>query len=185
MDSLQVEHAHAPTTIAERPARLVVTAEGFDVLCDSVDRDAVWNALLDGGAREVSQSAAEVLRVERGQPRYGLDTDEGTIPQEAALNDRAVSFTKGCYVGQETVARLFYRGKPNRHLRGLRLSGAAATGEELRLGERVVGRLGSVVDSPERGPIALALVRREAGVGDTLAVGEHGVAATVVDLPFA
>src|SRR6478609_181893 len=70
----------------------------------------------------VPEAAAEVLRVESGRPRYGLDLDEGTIPQEAGLNERAVSFTKGCYVGQETVARLHYRGKPNRHLRGLRFS---------------------------------------------------------------
>ncbi len=62
------------------------------------------------------------MRVERGRPRYGVDIDEGTIPQEAGLNERAVSFTKGCYVGQETVARLHYRGKPNRHLRGLRFA---------------------------------------------------------------
>ena len=61
------------------------------------------------------------MRVERGRPRYGVDIDESMIPQEAGLNERAVSFTKGCYVGQETVARLYYRGKPNRHLRGLRL----------------------------------------------------------------
>lgn len=184
IDSLQAEHAHVAATIAGRAARLIATADGLDVLCDSADRDAVRAALLDAGAREVSESAAEVVRVERGQPRYGIDIDDSTIPQEAALNERAVSFTKGCYVGQETVARLHYRGKPNRHLRGLRLSGPAATGEELRLGERVVGRLGSIVDSPRHGTIALALVRREAGAGDTLAVGERGVAATVVDLPF-
>ena len=62
------------------------------------------------------------MRIEHGRPRYGVDLDDGTIPQEAGLNERAVSFTKGCYVGQETVARLYYKGKPNRHLRGLRLS---------------------------------------------------------------
>src|SRR5436189_216438 len=81
------------------------------------------------------------------------------IPQEAGLNERAVSFTKGCYVGQETVARLHYRGKPNRHLRGLRLSAPGASGDELRLGEKVVGKLGTVALSPVHGPIALAIVR--------------------------
>ena len=106
------------------------------------------------------------------------------IPQEAGLNERAVSFTKGCYVGQETVARLFYRGKPNRHLRGLRLSEPAASGEALRLGEREVGRLGSSVVSPALGPIALAIVRREAAPGDTVTVGDSGVTATLVELPF-
>ena len=113
----------------------------------------------------------------RGRPRYGIDLDDDVIPQEAGLNERAVSFTKGCYVGQETVARLYYRGKPNRHLRGLRLSAPAAPGTPLRLGEREVGRLGSVVVSPALGPIALALVRREAAPGDMVAVGDDGVSA--------
>ena len=121
--------------------------------------------------------------MESGRPRYGIDLDEGTIPQEAGLNERAVSFTKGCYVGQETVARLFYKGKPNRHLRGLRLSAPAETGEALRLGDKEVGRLGTVVASPQFGPIALALVRREAEPGATVQVG--GAPAEVVDLPFA
>jgi folate-binding protein YgfZ len=124
------------------------------------------------------------VRIESGRPRYGADLDDATIPQEAGLNDRAVSFTKGCYVGQETVARLFYRGKPNRHLRGLRLSAPAPAGMPLRLGEREVGRLASVALSPVHGPIALALVRREAGPGDTLAVGDEGLSALVVELPF-
>ena len=77
----------------------------------------------------MSDEAAEARRVERGRPRYGIDLDDSVIPQEAGLNERAVSFTKGCYVGQETVARLHYRGKPNRHLRGLRLSGPAQPGD--------------------------------------------------------
>ena len=62
------------------------------------------------------------MRVESGRPRYGVDLDDSVIPQEAGLNERAVNFEKGCYVGQETVARLFYRGKPNRRLLGLRLA---------------------------------------------------------------
>jgi folate-binding protein YgfZ len=113
-----------------------------------------------------------------------VDLDDSVIPQEAGLNERAVSFQKGCYVGQETVARLYFRGKPNRHLRGLRLSGPAAAGEPLRKDEREVGRLASVVDSPRFGPLALALVRREAEPGEILAVGDGGVRAEVVALPF-
>jgi folate-binding Fe-S cluster repair protein YgfZ len=94
-----------------------------------------------------------------------------------------VSFSKGCYVGQETVARLHYRGKPNRHLRGLRFSEAVPTGAPLLLGEREVGRVGSTVVSPRYGPIGLALVRREASVGDELVAGD--ARATVAELPFA
>jgi tRNA-modifying protein YgfZ len=140
--------------------------------------------LRERGALSVSEKAAEIVRVERGRPRYGVDLDDSVIPQEAGLNERAVSFTKGCYVGQETIARLHYRGKPNRHLRGLCLSEPTAPGTELRLGERVVGHLGSAVVSPARGPIGLALVRREAEPGASLSVGDGDAPATVVDLPF-
>ncbi len=136
------------------------------------------------GAERVGEDVVECLRVERGRPRYGVDLDETVIPQEADLNERAVSFTKGCYVGQETVARLHYRGKPNRRLRGLRLSAAAAPGDELRLGDRSVGALTSVAESPRFGWIGLALVRREATPGTTVSVGERE-RAEVLELPFA
>ena len=106
------------------------------------------------------------------------------MPAEAGIVEDAVSFTKGCYIGQEPVARLHYRGRPNRHLRGLRLSAAAEPGAALRLGEKEVGTLGSSCVSPALGPIALAIVRREAEPGAELAVGEDGVTAQVVDLPF-
>jgi folate-binding protein YgfZ len=164
------------------PVRLVATAAGVDLICEAERTDALKAALAD--VTEVSEAAAEVVRVESGRPRYGLDLDDSVIPQEAALNERAVSFTKGCYVGQETVARLYYRGKPNRRLRGLALSEPAATGDALRLGEREVGRLGSSVVSPALGPIGLAIVRREAAPGDTVTVGDSGVTATLVELPF-
>jgi folate-binding Fe-S cluster repair protein YgfZ len=95
-----------------------------------------------------------------------------------------VSFTKGCYVGQETVARLFYRGKPNRQLRGLRLSVPAAVGSEISFGDRVVGHLGSVAESPTLGTVALALVRREAPPGSHVSVGPDRIKAVVVELPF-
>ncbi len=177
------EHAHRAGEIAGHAVRLIATDVGVDVLCDADDSEAVRAALLAAGATAVSDDAAEILRVERGRPRYGRDVDDSTIPQEAGLNDRAVSFTKGCYVGQETVARLFYRGKPNRHLRGLKLSEPVPSGAQLRLGERVVGTLASSLVSPAHGPIALALVRREAAPGDTVSV-DGGATATIVELPF-
>jgi folate-binding protein YgfZ len=158
---------------------LVATDLGVDVVCSAEDAERVRDAL---DVPVVPEAAAEVLRVESGRPRYGLDLDEGTIPQEGGLNERAVSFTKGCYVGQETVARLHYRGKPNRHLRGLRFSDAVPTGTPLLLGEREIGRVGSSVLSPRFGPIGLALVRREASVGDELVAGS--AVAVVAELPF-
>jgi folate-binding protein YgfZ len=178
------EHDNVRSEIAETPVVLVATDGGVDVFCESGRAGAVRDALLAAGAQPVSEEAAEIVRVESGRPRYGVDLDDSVIPQEAGLNDRAVSFTKGCYVGQETVARLHYRGKPNRHLRGLRLAEPVPTGTPLRLGEREVGRVGSSVVSPALGPIALALVRREAEPGATLAAGDAGAAATVVDVPF-
>jgi folate-binding protein YgfZ len=177
----EAEHAHVETAFG----RAIATADGVDVLCDAEDAERVRAALVDAGAVPVSEEAAEIVRVEHGRPRYGFDMDDGTIPEEASLNDRAVSFTKGCYVGQETVARLHWKGKPNRHLRGLRLSAPAEAAAELRLGEKVVGKVGTAVASPRLGPIALAIVRREAGVGDTVEVGDGSVTAVVAELPFA
>jgi tRNA-modifying protein YgfZ len=159
----------------------VSTDLGVDVICPAEDADAVTGAL---GVEAVSEEAAECLRVESGRPRFGREIDAETIPQEAGLNERAVSFTKGCYVGQETVARLHYKGKPNRHLRGLRLSEPAEPGAVLRLEEREVGRVGTVVVSPTLGPIALAIVRREAEPGETVLVGASASPAEIVDLPF-
>ena len=112
------------------------------------------------------------MRVESGRPRFGREMTTATIPQEAGINERAVSFTKGCYIGQETVARLHYRGKPNRHLRGLRLERAAAAGDPVRLGERELGTIGTAVLSPAHGPIALAILRREAEPGATVEVAD-------------
>ena len=183
-DPGESEHDHREAALGGRPVRIVATDAGVDVLCLAEDTDVVAAALREAGAADVDEAVAEIVRVERGRPRYGVDLDDATIPQEAGLNDRAVSFTKGCYVGQETVARLFYKGRPNRHLRGVRLSAPAAHGDELRLGEKAVGRVGSAVVSPRLGPIALALVRREAEPGATLAVGDGATTATVVELPF-
>jgi tRNA-modifying protein YgfZ len=176
------EHDNARAELGGRAVVLVTTDTGVDVFTAAADTAAVRAALESAGAVAVDEAAAEIVRVERGRPRYGHELDDGVIPQEAGLNERAVSFTKGCYVGQETVARLHYRGKPNRHLRGLRLSAPAEPGTPLRLGEKEVGRLGTVVVSPRFGPIALAIVRREAGPGDTLTAGE--VSAEVSELPF-
>jgi folate-binding protein YgfZ len=178
------EHASAPLEVAGSAGLAARTDVGVDVICDASSHEDVRDALLAAGAQPVGEAAAEIIRVEHGRPRFGLDLDDTVIPQEAGLNERAVSFTKGCYVGQETVARLYYKGKPNRHLRGLRLTAPSDPGAELRLGERVVGHLTSAVLSPAHGPIGLALVRREAEPGSTVAVGEDGLHAEVLELPF-
>jgi folate-binding protein YgfZ len=176
------EHTHERATIGGARVRLIATDLGTDVVCDAEDLDAVRSTLIDEGAAPVSEAVAEIVRVESGRPRYGIDLDDSVIPQEAGLNERAVDFQKGCYVGQETVARLFYRGKPNRRLMGLRSAEPIETGTPLLLGDKTVGAVLSSVVSPARGPLALAFVRREAAEGDELQVGSKS--ATVVSLPF-
>ncbi|MGB9183914.1 MAG: glycine cleavage T C-terminal barrel domain-containing protein [Solirubrobacteraceae bacterium] len=178
------EHSHVAAEVAGIAVRAIRTDLGIDLLCASQDTPALLTALERAGAIPVSEKVADCVRVEHGRPRYGIDLDDTVIPQEADLNHRAVSFTKGCYVGQETVARLYYRGKPNRQLRGVRLSKPAEPGAEITFGGRTVGRLGSVAQSPALGSVALALVRREAPPGSYVAVGSDEIRAVVVELPF-
>lgn len=162
----------------------VGTLWGIDLIVKAAEAGTVRAALATAGAPEVGEAVAEVLRIEAGRPRFGAELGPETMPAEAGIVERAVSFTKGCYIGQEPVARLHYRGRPNRTLRGLELSAPAEPGAPLRLGEKEVGTVGSACLSPARGPIALAIVRREAEPGAELAVGEDGVTARVADLPF-
>jgi tRNA-modifying protein YgfZ len=178
-----LEHSHREVEFGGT-VRAVATTFGVDLLVPADAAADVRERLGAAGSPEVGEEAAEILRVEAGVPRFGAEMTTETIPQEAGINERAVSFTKGCYIGQETVARLHYKGKPNRHLRGLRLSASAAPGDAIRLGERELGRVGTAVLSPARGPIALAVVRREAEPGATVEVGEDHRPAEVVDVPF-
>jgi folate-binding protein YgfZ len=162
----------------------VGTRDGIDLIAPAADAERLTKALRAAGAVPVSATAVELLRIEAGVPRFGAEMGNETMPAEAGIVDAAVSFTKGCYIGQETVARLHYKGRPNRRLRGLRLSAPAAPGAAVRLGEKEVGSLGSAGLSPALGPIGLAILRREAEPGTEVAVGEDGVTAQVIDLPF-
>ena len=163
----------------------VATDVGLDLLTSADQAASLTELLRAAGAAEVSEQAAEIIRVESGRPRFGLDMGPESMPAEAGITERAVDFEKGCYIGQEPVARLHYRGKPNRTLRGLRLSSPAEHGDPLLLADREVGTVGTVCLSPALGPIALAIVRREASEGDRLAVGGGAITAEVVGLPFA
>jgi folate-binding protein YgfZ len=177
------EGANRRIQIAGADAVAIATDLGLDLLVGADDVDAALSDLAGRGAEPVSEQAAEIARVESGRPRFGREMTAATMPQEAGINERAVSFTKGCYIGQETVARLHYKGKPNRRLVGLRLNGSAGADDPIRLGERELGTVGTAVLSPARGPIALAIVRREAELGDTVEVGD-GATAELVELPF-
>ena len=118
--------------------------------------------------------AYEALRIARGEPRLGLDTDERTIPNEVGWIDTAVHMDKGCYRGQETVARVHNLGRPPRRLTLLHLDGSEnrlpEVGSELRQGEKVVGFVGTSARHHELGPIALALVKRNVPVDAPLEV---------------
>ncbi len=178
------ENACEATAVAGVECLAAGTRDGVDLIVAAAEAGRLRGALREAGAVEVTAPAAEILRIEAGIPRFGAEMGTETMPAEAGIVEAAVSFTKGCYIGQETVARLHYKGRPNRHLRGLRLSASAAPGATLRLGDKEVGRLGGVAVSPAFGPIGLAILRREAEPGAELAVGEDGVTARVVDLPF-
>ena len=178
------EYCHEEIAIEGIECPAVGTALGIDLIPHAEDRERLIAALAAAGAPPVDPAAAEIVRIENGTPRFGSEMDTATMPAEAGIVAAAVNFEKGCYIGQETVARLHYKGKPNRHLRGLRLSAPAGPGATLSLGEKEVGSLGSSCVSPAHGPIGLAIVRREAEPGAELLVGEDGVTARVVDLPF-
>ena len=176
----QAECDNAAGKIGGEPALLVATNLGVDVVCEAGYADSVRRALEEEGAVPASLELAELARVESGRPRYGVDLDETVIPQEAGLNERLVDFEKGCYVGQETIARLHYRGRPNRRLCLLAVDRGANPGDELSFDGRAVGTVTSVADSPDRGPLGLALVRREAPDGASLSNGRTGGKAEIL-----
>lgn len=166
---------------------------------DPVGIDVVLPGLVSGTVDLIGPDAATILtansltagtptllearRIAAGVPRFLVDYTTDNLVQEAGL-EAAVSFDKGCYLGQETVARLQYRGRPNRRLCGLTLDGPASAGASLMVGDRAVGTLTSVADDPDLGRIGLAILRREVAAGDQLRVDEGNTSATVVALPF-
>jgi folate-binding protein YgfZ len=183
-EGLGPEHAQRFRDWDQIEVLAVATDLGLDLMTPADQVAALGERLTEAGAARVNEAAAEVIRVESGRPRFGLDMGPELMPAEAGITERAVNFEKGCYIGQEPVARLHYRGKPNRSLRGLRLSAPIRHGDVLRLGEREVGTVGTVCLSPALGPVALAVIRREANAGDRLAVGDGETTAEVVELPF-
>jgi folate-binding protein YgfZ len=145
--------------------------------------------LVAAGISPVEGEAAAAVRIEAGEPLMGVDVGESTIPQEAGLTDGAVDFTKGCYLGQELVARIESRGHVNRHLRGLLCAegDTPPPGAALSVEGRQVGTITSAASSPGFGvPVGLGFVRREVGPGAAVAVdwGDGGTTAIVRELPF-
>ena len=165
-------------------APVLGTVPGFVIMADRGEADEVRARLAASTQSPASPAVWNVARVEGGRPAFGVDMDENTIPQEANLDTLgAISFTKGCYTGQETVARVHFRGHVNRHLRGL--TAADPLPQFARVfdaGGKDVGDVRSTVISPRLGPVAMAMIRREVTPGSTVMV--EGKEATVVELPF-
>jgi len=186
-------YQHAEVSVAGAPVRVIrrsaTGGAGFQCWTMTFHGAALWRALVEGGARPVGARALDVLRVEAGIARYGQDVDETVILPEARL-EHLVSYNKGCYIGQEVVARVKYRGHVNRALSGLVLegdrvpdAGATVVGDGAE-----IGRITSAVHSIALGkPIALGYVRREYFAPDTAVCVRDGggdIRARVVELPF-
>ena len=144
------EHSNAPVEIDGVAALAVRTDLGVDLSATPPSRSALTRGAARRGAAAVCRDGRrDACASSAGGPRYGIDLDDTVIPQEAGLNERAVSFTKGCYVGQETVARLLLQGQAQPPpARPAPVGAAPQPASELRLGERVVGQLGSSAPSP-------------------------------------
>ena len=187
-------HAHAEAALGGVRARVVQRSEfgawpGFFLWVARDESPALTRVLLEAGARPVDDETAEVLRVEGGEPVFGIDVDDTVLLPELRRED-LISYTKGCYIGQELVARVKYRGHVNRALAGLRLEGETVPrpGAPVMAEGKEIGRVTSSVRSLALGrPIALAYVRREhLEPGTPVAVGADDslIPARVAALPF-
>jgi folate-binding protein YgfZ len=165
-----------------------VGERGFDLYVDHGHAGALTAALAGAGVMELDEATAEAVRVESGAPLFGRDMDEETIPLEAGIESRAISFTKGCYVGQEVIIRVLHRGhgRVARKLVGLTVLGDAAPepGTAIRSGDRDIGHVTSATVSPAlKQPIALGYVHRDfVEPGTVVTIGDQN--ATVTKVPF-
>jgi folate-binding protein YgfZ len=161
---------------------------GADVVGPVTELAEIWPALVAAGFTPAGLTAYEAARVRAGVPRQGLDIDEKTIPQEAFLELDAVSFTKGCFLGQELVCRIDSRGHVNKLLRGLEIGGGGIdttppAGAGIVVGDKEVGALTTVARS-EGGVVALGYVRREVDVPADVVVRWDGGEAPAVAAPL-
>ena len=189
LDTLGLDSLPAESTAVALPdGGFVRRMPGQGIELDVVvprDQAADWRRrLVEAGVRPAGVWAYEAHRVAALRPRLGVDTDERTIPHEVGWIDTAVHLDKGCYRGQETVARVHNLGKPPRMLVLLHLDGSTdrpATGDTVLAGGRTVGRLGTVVDHVDEGPIALAQLKRGLPVDTALTTGGESEVAAVID----
>ena len=164
--------------------------EGFELFAPAESYQTFWERAIAAKATPGGLATWEIARVEAGRPEWGIDIDESTLPQEANLEElHAISYTKGCYTGQETVARVHFRGHVNRHLRGLRTASVEPPPMQAALFDatgKQVGDVRSSATSPRLGAIALGMVRREVELGAALIARWEGgeTRVDVAHLPF-
>jgi folate-binding protein YgfZ len=160
---------------------LPIGGAGFTILAQRGDADLVHQAF--ASAQQLDADTFDVLRIEHGYPAPKRELSTEYIPLETGLND-AISFTKGCYVGQEIIARMESRNRLAKRLMGLRLSQVVASGVELRDAEKAAGAITSVALSPRYGPIGLAYIRTAAATPGTQLQIADGATAELIELPF-
>ena len=168
--------------------------EGYEIIVPESAFEPLWERLVTEGATPAGLAAWDIARIEAGRPEWGIDMDDSTLPQEANFDElHAISYTKGCYVGQETVARVHFRGHVNRLLRGLVVSNGSVprAAAVVDAQGKPIGDVRSTAQSPRLGAIALAMVRREVEPGATVevvvasdAAERTAIPAQVVRLPF-
>jgi folate-binding protein YgfZ len=179
---------HGAPVVVARMDRLLVP--GFCVYVEPTIHAALVDVLVGGGVRAVDAGAIEAARIEAGYPLFGVDMTEDTIPLEAGIEQRAISFSKGCFVGQEVIIRVLHRGhgRVARKLVGLRIDGPSVPrGARLVAGEREIGKVTSAAESPELGAIALGYVHRDfvdPGTAVEVALDGTRLAATVAARPI-
>jgi folate-binding protein YgfZ len=178
-----LHYAGSPLTAARVVTRGL---EGFDCVAEAAPAMSLADHLAAAGATPISHALLEERRILTGFPRLGAEIDEKTLPQEIGLDEiGAVSYTKGCFLGQETVARVHFRGHANRHLAGIVLERPPIVlPAELSEGGRPLGRLTSACWWEAGGHYAgLAVVRREAVAGATVQLAD-GSSGTITELPW-
>jgi folate-binding protein YgfZ len=179
-EHISASYSDAQVMVVRTPE---VGADCWDLIAPASAAEALRSALLSAGAIASDPELWHVLRIEAGRPEWGVDMDATTLPQEALLDDLgAISFTKGCYIGQEVVARLHFRGHVNKLLRKLRFVTPAIPPKGATVVDDsgvVVGDVRSTAFSPRLGGIALGMIRREVELGSTLHARWDGGEASV------
>jgi folate-binding protein YgfZ len=180
-------YAHVQVQVEGGRAMIVrvseIDSDGYEIIAPVAAEAGLRSKLLSAGAIPGSPNTWDIARIEAGRPEWGIDMNDSTIPQEANFDSLdAISYTKGCYTGQETVARVHFRGHVNRFLRRLHFVSASVPPTNAELIDdagNVVGDVRSVALSPRQGGVAIAMVRREVPPGTTLHARWDGGECTV------